>query len=197
MTKRPTILLLAILLTAALLSACSSDPVRTDTAAVRVQLTDAPIDLAGVSAVEVTVDDMVLYPRDDSPEEDGVELGGPVAVPGGLDVNLLDYQGGQVVFVASGEVPAGSYRRIRLNVSSARLVRDDDGDPATPDLVEEIFIPSGKVDVPVPFSLSAGETKEITLDFDAHASVQVNETGGQHSYILRPVITPAGMRSVS
>ena len=63
----------------------------------------------------------------------------------------------------------------------------------TPEIVEEIFNPSSKVDVPVAFSLTNGEDMEITLDFDAALSVQVNETGGQHPYILRPVINVAGV----
>ena len=59
--------------------------------------------------------------------------------------------------------------------------------------MEPIFIPSEKVDVPVAFSLSNGEEMEVTLDFDAELSVQVNETAGQHPYILRPVINIANM----
>jgi hypothetical protein len=34
-----------------------------------------------------------------------------------------------------------------------------------------------------------GETSDLTLDFDAGASVQVNQTGSGQ-YILRPVVTP-------
>ena len=44
--------------------------------------------------------------------------------------------------------------------------------------------------------IARDETLELTLDFDAEASVQVNATPGQHPYILRPVITPVGMRKV-
>ena len=53
---------------------------------------------------------------------------------------------------------------------------------------EPIFQAANKVDIPAPFSLSSGENLEITLDFDAALSVQVNQAGGQHSYILHPVI---------
>jgi hypothetical protein len=88
-----------------------------------------------------------------------------------------------------GDVPAVEYSKIRFVVSAAELVMDDDGDPMTPDVVEPIFNPSGKVDVPVAFLVSeGGDDMSITLDFDAELSVQVNTTNGQHPYILRPVI---------
>src|SRR5262245_3021242 len=50
--------------------------------------------------------------------------------------------------------PDGSYRRIRLEIVSAELVRDDDGDPNTPDVVSPMTVPSGKVDVVAPFQVS-------------------------------------------
>ena len=103
-------------------------------------------------------------------------------------VNLLDYQNGEAVLLATGDVPAGEYSKIRLVVSDAELVMDDDDDPVTIDVVEPIFNPSGKVDIPLPFLVTAGMDMSITLDFDAELSVQVNTTGGQHAYILRPVI---------
>ena len=61
-----------------------------------------------------------------------------------------------------------------------------------PEIVEPIFNPSGKVDIPVMFMVSAGSDNEILLDFDAALSVKVNTTGGVHPYILRPVINAVG-----
>ena len=89
--------------------------------------------------------------------------------------------------MVSEEVLEGLYEKIRMEIAAASLVRDDDQNPDTPDIVEEIFLPSGKVDVVVPCTISAGEEAEIILDFDAALSVQVNETGNP-KYILRPVI---------
>jgi len=164
---------------------------------VSVYLTDAPLDLTGVHAVNVTLSSVALYPADaGTGDAGGLELEtGPISLPGDLTLNLLDFQNGQVTFVGSQTVPAGSYSRIRLQVVSAEIVRDDDGDPATPDLVTPITVPSSKVDVPVPFTLTAGENLAITIDFNAQASVQVNTTNGQNSYLLRPVINVAGMKS--
>jgi hypothetical protein len=186
------------LLTIAGLAGCNTDnssPGGPGTVAV--YLTDAPIDLANVSAVNVTLSGVVLYPADSGSDESaGIELeSGPISLPGDLTLNLLDFQGGIVTFLGSQTVPAGRYHRVRLQVVSAELVRDDDQDPTTPDLVESITVPSSKVDVPVPFELSADESLQITLDFDAQASVQVNSTNGQPTYLLRPVINVAGMKT--
>jgi hypothetical protein len=165
--------------------------------AVRVYLTDAPLDLAGVHAVNVTLSGVVLYPSDSGTgDTGGIELqSGPISLPGDLTLNLLDFTNGKVTFLGSQALPAGPYDRVRLQVVSAELVRDDDADPTTPDIVEPITVPSSKVDVPVPFKLTADETLDITLDFKAQASVQVTTTNGQHAYLLRPVINLAGMKT--
>lgn len=182
--------LFALTLTVAILlaavSGCSSDATRTASGNVRIFLTDAPIDFTGVTAVNVTLEKMILVPADD---DSGMEMSMPAVTTGeGLTLNLLDYQDGQVILVGAADVPEGDYHKVRMLITAAELVRDDDGDPATDDIIEPIKVPSGKVDVPVPFTLSGGGGMDITLDFDAELSVQVNETSGQHPYILRPVI---------
>jgi len=48
---------------------------------------------------------------------------------------------------------------------------------------------SVKVHVPIQFQVTAGATGSITLDFNAAASVQVNQTDASQ-FILRPVVTP-------
>ncbi len=181
--------LLSLALVLALLTISCSDGSSPGGNNVVVRLTDAPIDLTGVSAVNVTLTGVSLHAEGD----DGKSTKLSLTAGDEMVVNLLDYQDGQVVLIATGEVPDGTYSKIRMHVSRAELVRDDDGDPETPEIVEEIFNPSSKVDVPVAFSLTNGEDMEITLDFDAALSVQVNETGGQHPYLLRPVINVAGM----
>ena len=177
-------LTLALALILSALTACSHDGLAGN-GTVQVFLTDAPLDLNGVSAVNVTVSELSLRTQDDADgnSERLTLIGGDP-----WTVNLLDYRDGNTVLMAAGDVPAGEYAKIRLEVIAAELVMDDDGDPNTPDVVESIFNPSGKVDIPVPFVVSAGTDMSITLDFDAALSVQVNQTNGQHPYILRPVI---------
>jgi len=194
--KKRTVLATVALIGAAALFACNTGT-SSGPSGVSLYLTDAPLDLAGVSAVNVTVSGVVLYPSDaGTGDEGGIEMeSGPISMPGDLTLNLLDFQNGQVTLVGSQTVPSGRYTRVRLQVVSAELVRDDDGDPTTPDIVEPITVPSSKVDVPAPFELTPGENLAITIDFDAQASVQVNTTNGKNAYLLRPVINVAGMKT--
>ncbi len=180
-------LVLALILAAA--TSCANDTVAGN-GTVRVLLTDAPLDLSTVSAVNVTVTEVSLRTaEDDAGNSEKLTLvGGDPWV-----VNLLDYQDGETVLMAEGDVPAGEYAKVRLVVSDAELVMDDDGDPMTPEVIAPIKNESGKVDIPLPFLLSAGEDMTVTLDFDAELSVQVNTTGGTHPYILRPVINVVGI----
>ncbi len=175
--------------------ACSSDGTVTRSQGnVRVLLTDKPLDLSTASAVNVTLERMILFQRANGDEEQAHAMRMPGVVTGeGLTVNLLELRDGQTALIADGEVPPGEYLKLRMEIASAELVHDDDGDPDTPEVATAIFVPSGKVDVPVPFTVSAGEDVEIVLDFDAELSVQVNETPGGHPFILRPVVTPVGV----
>jgi hypothetical protein len=175
-------LVLALILAAT--TSCANDS-RAGSGTISVFLTDAPLDLTTVSAVNVTVTALSLRTaEDESGDSEKLTLVGDNP----WVVNLLDYQNGEAVLLAVGDVPAGEYGHIRLEVSAAELVMDDDGSPVTIDVVEPIFNPSGKVDIPGPFFISDGMDMAVTLDFDAALSVQVNTTGGQHAYILRPVI---------
>lgn len=177
-------LTVAIILAA--VAGCSSDATRSASGSVRVLLTDAPIDFSDVTAVNVTLEKMILFQQDDT---NGMEMAMPGVTTGeGLTLNLLDYQNGEVVLVGAADVPEGDYLKVRMIIAAAELARDDDADPNTPDLIEPIRVPSGKVDVPAPFTLTGGMGVDLTLDFDAELSVQVNSTLGQDPYLLRPVI---------
>jgi hypothetical protein len=155
-------------------------------------LTDAPIDLTDVLAVNVVVTEITLFGEDGDAEGGAV----PVALTSGdVPLNLLEFRDGSVVLIGTADVTPGAYKRIRLGIGSATLVRDDDGDETTPGVEEPIEVPSSKVDVPIAFAVSKGEDVDVTLDFDAQASVQVNSTSGQPQYLLRPVITPVKARA--
>jgi hypothetical protein len=188
----PRITLIAVLMIA--LAGCGSDPTEPATGRVNVLLTDAPIDLSEVDGVEVTLDGLLLFGNEGMvDDEDGMELSQPdVSTGEGLTIDLLEYQNMNTVEIASGEVPAGDYKKIRMYIRSAELVVVDPND----EMLENrypIDVPSGKVDIPIAFTVSGGETETVTLDFDASMSVQVNETEGNKEYILRPVITPIGV----
>jgi len=167
--------------------ACSggsaSGQVAAGSGTVRVHITDAPLDLSSVQSVVVTITAVILYPGEDPGLPSGTPLTGPIPLlthPESFD--LLTLTGGAVTLLASGEAPAGRYERIRLEVSRADLTWKDG-------TTEPLKLESGKVDVPIPFDLAVGEDAGITLDFDAAASVKVNETASD-KLILRPVVTP-------
>lgn len=188
--KRSTVLTVSFLLLAGLAACSGTDVTISGSGSLNVYLTDAPIDLDGVNAVNVAVASLTAQPICDDPDADCPELLLDLLPAEGSDevvLNLLDYRDGAVILMASEAIPEGAYEKIRMDIAAASLLRDDDMDPDTPDLEEDIFVPSGKVDVVVPFMVSAGELTEIVLDFDAALSVHLHETGN-HRYILRPVI---------
>lgn len=176
-----------VALAATSISGCSSGSASAQFAAgtgtVQIHMTDAPLDLSTVQSVMVTIAGVILYPGENS----GLPSGTPPPAPVPLlthpeTFDLLTLTGGATTLLASGEAPAGRYERIRLEVSKAELTWKDG-------TTEPLKLESGKVDVPIPFDLSIGEDESITLDFDAAASVKVNETASD-KLILRPVVTP-------
>ena len=153
------------------------------TGTVNIRMTDAPINMDEVQSVMVTIDGVILYPSDSDDDMPQVNPLGAIPILTHPDTfDLLTLTGGATTLLASGEVPAGRYQRIRLEVSKAELIFKDG-------TIEPLKLESGKVDVPIAFDLGVDETETMTLDFDAAASVQVNETASD-KYILRPVVTP-------
>ena len=153
------------------------------TGTLNVFLTDAPIDLTDVQSVNVTLTGVTIYPAETSDPTGTSTETSPISLlthPATFD--LLTLTGGATALLASGEVPAGSYSRIRLEISDATLVYND----AT---TVPLKIDSNKVDVPIRFHVTVGADNSVALDFDAGASVQVNEAGAG-TCILRPVVTP-------
>ena len=153
------------------------------TGSLQVRLTDAPIDLSTVQNVNVTLTGVTVFPEETTSPMGMLMEAGPISLmasPATFD--LLTLTGGATALLASGQVPAGNYSRIHLDISSATLVNKDGS--TTP-----LKIDSNKVDVPIRFQVTAATTSTITLDFNAAASVQVNETGNDQ-FILRPVVTP-------
>jgi hypothetical protein len=148
-----------------------------------VRLTDAPIDLSTIQSVNVTLTGVIVYPGDSLDSMAMGTDGTPITLlnhPATFD--LLTLTGGATALLASGEVPAGAYDRIRLEISDATLVYQDG-------TTQALKIDSNKVDVPIQFHVTVNADNSVTLDFNAAASVQVNGTSSG-SFILRPVVTP-------
>jgi Domain of unknown function (DUF4382) len=151
-----------------------------DRGRLEIRLTDAPLDLAGVAGVDVTIDAVTVYPGVE--EMDGTETAPIVIMDHPATFDLLTLTGGASTLLASADLPSGFYQRIRLSITAASL-RFDDGHAV------DLKIDSNKVDIPIRFQVMVNDTATVTLDFQADASVQVNGTASG-TYILRPVVTP-------
>ena len=79
-------------------------------------------------------------------------------------------------FLGETELTSGKYTQIRLLVSSINL--EVDGEPVT------LKVPSNKIKLVKPFTISTNKTTTLTLDFDAEESV--HQAGSK--YILKPTI---------
>ncbi len=181
-----------------LLSCDASKEVSFDSASgnLRILVTDAPMDLSNVEAVNVTIDEVLVYPAMmDSEEPVPISISGTDYAGEGATLNLLELVNGEKALLGEAIVDPGFFEKVRMNISYGELLIDDDGDDSTEAIMEELFIPSGKVDVEAPFEVQDGYTTYITLDFDAAKSVHVNENPNR--YILRPVINHVGTELVA
>ena len=175
------ILAAAAILAVALVGCSGSSRVSyVETGRLEIELTDAPIDLSNVTSVTVTIESVMVYGG--VLEVNGSDVPPILLMSHPESFDLLTLTGGATTLLASGDVPAGFYQRIRLTISSATLLFDNGR-------VEPLKIDSRKVDIPIPFQVSVDGQNLVTLDFDAAASVQVNETDSD-KFILRPVVTP-------
>ncbi|MBP1628801.1 MAG: hypothetical protein H6Q00_3276 [Holophagaceae bacterium] len=110
-----------------------------------------------------------------------VTLGSP-----DLTVNLLSLTGGLTQTLVSGaSLPEGQYEQMRLLLGTGNTVRLSDGS------LQELKVPSGLqtgIKLPLSFTVAAGTTKDIFIDFDGAHSVQVTHAGGSGQYLLRPTV---------
>ncbi len=169
---------LGLILLGGLITACgSSDSTGSaQIGTVAVLLTDSPTEQ--FSAVYVTVNEVSLL----SDERGHVTIfSGPPR-----QVNLLALQDVEDLFTVHESVPAGTYNKIRLQVSDPRFVPFV-GDPITGEHIH--LVANGKVDLipDHPFHVSPGETLTIRLDIDADKSIMIHPTSSG-DYILRPVV---------
>jgi len=163
------------------LGACDSsgdDPVSSTGGSghLTVQLTDMPLDMDTVQNVHVTIDSVIVFGVNlDGSDGEKIEL-----MPRAETFDLLTLTGGVTTLLAEGDLPAGFYNKIRLGVPSASITFQDSTSA-------DLQIESRKVDINVPFEIATSEDLEVTLDFDAGASLHIVGTGSG-KFILRPVV---------
>lgn len=204
--RRRSLLLITAVLSAGVLSACSTmagpgSPVQialTATSGASGALVTAETHDPSTTCLLVTVNRIDLMPAGDD------DLA-PIAVfpgdtgPDTVTFDVMELEGALDVTLAGAPafVPAGEYGQVRFIVERAELALDaeKDGDlDGVPDdgcaLGEstEVFVPSGmqtglKVDVEPPLVVGATATETVTISFDLDRLI---ETGGTHPYLLSP-----------
>ncbi|MFZ5876546.1 MAG: DUF4382 domain-containing protein [Nitrospirota bacterium] len=157
------------------LSACGNSGTGNGPAAgtVTLALTDSPSD--AFEAVTVTISSAALLG-----ESGSVDIPFPDNEP--ITVNLLDLDGINQI-LATASIPAGTYTKLRLQVSDA-FVTYPDGTTQSVHLVA-----NGKVDLNFrgELTVNADQAIVVQLDFSAADSVKLTSTGSG-TLILRPQI---------
>lgn len=112
-----------------------------------------------------------------------------------MKVNLLDLSNGNTIVFGSADVPAGKYTQIRIKIDDAYVVVDEQK--------YAMDVPSGAqtgLKLGPQFTVNAGSTYELVVDFDASRSVVITGTPSNPGYKLKPhlrVMTMALTGSIS
>ena len=165
--------LLAIACICMILAGCSKSTDSPSQGAIKIYLTDAPMDFDSVNIVVSEVS--VHLAGDDT-------LSGWIVVCDSTrNFDLLELRNGAMALFADQELQAGHYTQIRLKIGDgSNLVVDG--------IRHDLSIPSGQqsgVKINHQFWIEEGQTYELLLDFDAEKSI-VEKGNGE--YQLKPVI---------
>lgn len=182
--KHPLITTLSIATLAAAVAACggggggSDSEAATGTASLSV--TDAPV--TDLSVAQLNITSVELKPAD----SDSVTI--DLETP--LDINLLDFLGGDVAQLFEGEeFPAGQYQWIRLHLGEDPYVVEASDPNQTPIF---LFVPSGRqtgLKLNGNFEIPAGGSADFTIDFDVKKSILnagANSPADRDKYMLKP-----------
>jgi hypothetical protein len=142
---------LPLLLAALFLTACSSG-----TGTLELRITDAPPEM-DISRVDVTLSAIQVHMADA-----GNESGWITVVNGPVKYDLMQVQN-VTELLGSTELAPGKYTQIRLDVQEAKAVIN--GQETT------LTVPSKTVKLVHEFTIDAGKTTKLTLDFDAAESI--------------------------
>ncbi|MCE2612178.1 DUF4382 domain-containing protein [Flavobacteriaceae bacterium D16] len=170
-----------------------------DTARLRIQLTDAPFPYDMISEANVTIFKIEARYSDDGDGDmdesmgmdDGEGEGRPFITlfDEELDVNLLELTNGVTETLVDTEVPAGEYDLIRVYVRGVNVVTKDS-------TVYNLKVPSGpqtgiKVFIDPPLVVAGGLSADLLLDFDVSRSFVARGNIKKESFngfIFKPVI---------
>ncbi len=179
--KKFTGFLMAVLAVTVLFSCSNDDSNGSNTARMKVRMTDAPGDY---KSVFVEVVDVMIKTDASASAEGWVSLAGVEN-----DVyDLLELTGGVTQLLADTEVEAGYLSEIRLVLGTDNYLILNDGTR------QELSTPSAQqsgLKIKVDKQLEAGEEYEFLLDFDVDQSIV--SAGNSGGFILKPVIRATAM----
>ena len=135
-------------------------------ATLQIAATDAPPE--GVTKILITVSNIEVQ-----------KAGGDtwtVVVSGTVDFDLVEIQGIETT-LGEAILEPGTYNQIRLSIESAEVTVQG--------VTLNARVPSGRLKIVGGFTLDAGATTIVTLDFDAAKSVVI---AGKRNVLIKPVI---------
>ncbi len=118
----------------------------------------------------------VPAPGPDTPAPQGCKAGWETVVTGPLTFDLIQLIDATAL-LGNTTLPACKYTQIRLHLDDAELFVGGEE--------QDLKVPSGRIKLIKPFTITEGQTTVLTLDFDAQKSVHRT---GKKGYIMKPTI---------
>jgi hypothetical protein len=126
-----------------------------ETGRLTVLLKDAPVELA---ELWINITDLGVHRVDG---EDGgwitLDFSGEADF---LYFDLLEYQNGAMLDLASVEIVTGTYNKIRMTIENANAIKTND------DIIDPLEVPPGHIDVITKFDITSGENVVVLIDME-------------------------------
>lgn len=149
-------LVAVIIIVAVFASGITLPSLESKTGRLTVLLIDAPVEL---DQLNVTVTELAVHKVGDGDDDGGwISL---MKEDEGITFNLLYYQDGRTLELASKDLNVGSYNKIRMYVSGANASYKENPENPVP-----LKVPPGKIDVIVRFELEEGDNVIVTIDME-------------------------------
>jgi len=177
MKRKHNMILTYCIILSSVIAGCDSSSESTDTTGTfSVRITDSP---AAFEAVNITFSEV-------SVNQSG---GSAIVVSDSTQtINLIEWSNGLSKPLGSIELEAGTYNQIRLIIDSASVIIDG--------VASAVKVPSGAqtgLKLTHQFTLEAGSTYNLMIDFDASRSIVITGPKASPSYHLKPTIRLVAM----
>jgi hypothetical protein len=132
-------------------------------------ITDAAIDMKGVSAVNLTVDKMEMH---------SAAKGWVVVSSDNSQYNLLALKAkGNLALAAQTQVAIGTYNQVRVHIKKVEVVKFG--------VKSEAVLPANNMEIAGQFTVARNAAASINLDFIADQSLRISTSG---KFIFAPVV---------